>query len=439
MSSVFTDPITGATSIFNSLTVDNLNIRGISLGSAALSSNSTWLPCTSLQWTPVVAPNLPTFNIPDGGAMTYARRNGVYRWIGNDVSYNVNIAGLLTAQSTVTTGDYTLNVPYPINVAAYGANALIGELWLTTYYQNTSNAFKAYARTIVADANNVTIRVLAGTADDTLTTALSNTTMILQGTMTYNTSSFNQVGGVPAAYLPAAFYQNAEGQVLLNSNVIGGVVAPRGQLDIVYSSALPALVVDQLGTGDSLQAKNTGTTQLAVNAAGNVGIGTANPLVKLQVSGGYLYAEPPIAIIEDQKAAGTQGGSSAATTWNLRTLNTITVDTIGITLSSNVFTVPPGRYHIVVNTPGYRLSRHRCRLYNTTTSSVTAYGTGSYVVASIDVQTQSLLDFVFTIAVSTSFRIEHYSVSAQANNGLGVESNTSALEVYTTVKLIKYA
>jgi len=289
MSSVFTDPITGATSILGSLTVDNLNIRGMSLGSTTLSSNAIWLPSTSLQWTPVVAPNLPTFSIPDGGAMTYSRRNAVYRWIGNDVSYNINVAGLLNTQSTVTTGDYTLNVPYPINVAAYGANALIGELWLTTYYQTNSNSFKAYARTIASDANNVTIRVLTGTADVTLTTALSNTTMILQGTMTYNTSSFNQVGGVPAAYLPAAFYQNAAGQVLLNSNVIGGVVAPRGQLDIVYNSNLPALVVDQLGTGDALQVKDAGVTQLVVSGTGNVGIGTAVPIAKLHINGN-LYA-----------------------------------------------------------------------------------------------------------------------------------------------------
>jgi hypothetical protein len=293
MSSVFTDPITGATSISGSLTVDNLNIRGMSLGSTTLSSNAIWLPSTSLQWTPVVAPNLPTFSIPNGGTMTYSRRNAVYRWIGNDVSYNINVAGLLNTQSTVTTGDYTLNVPYPINVAAYGANALIGELWLTTYYQTNSNSFKAYARTIASDANNVTIRVLTGTADVTLTTALGNTTMILQGTMTYNTSSFNQVGGVPAAYLPAAFYQNAAGQVLLNSNVIGGVVAPRGQLDIVYNSNLPAVVIDQLGTGDALQVKDGGVTQFVVSGTGNVGIGTANPTAKLYVSGdaqinGYL-------------------------------------------------------------------------------------------------------------------------------------------------------
>jgi len=288
MSSVFTDPITGATSISGSLTVDNINIRGMSLGSVTLSSNAIWLPSTSLQWTPVVAPNLPTFNIPDGGTMTYSRRNGVYRWIGNDVSYNINVAGLLNTQSTVTTGDYTLNVPYPINVAAYGANALIGELWLTTYYQTNSNSFKAYARTIASDANNVTIRVLTGTADVTLTTALSNTTMILQGTMTYNTSSFNQVGGVPAAYLPAAFYQNAAGQVLLNSNVVGGVVAPRGQLDIVYNSNLPAVVIDQLGTGDALQVKDGGVTQFVVDGTGNVGIGMGNPLSKLHVNGDSL-------------------------------------------------------------------------------------------------------------------------------------------------------
>ena len=288
MSSVFTDPITGATSISGSLTVDNLNIRGMSLGSTTLSSNAIWLPSTSLQWTPVVAPNLPTFSIPNGGTMTYSRRNAVYRWIGNDVAYNINVAGLLNTQSTVTTGDYTLNVPYPINVAAYGANALIGELWLTTYYQTNSNVFKAYARTIADDANNVTIRVLTGTADVTLTTALSNTTMILQGTMTYNTSSFNQVGGVPAAYLPAAFYQNAAGQVLLNSNVIGGVVAPRGQLDIVYNSNLPALVVDQLGTGDGLQVRKGGVTQLVVSGTGNVGIGTANPTQKLSVVGNII-------------------------------------------------------------------------------------------------------------------------------------------------------
>lgn len=285
MSSVFTDPITGATSISGSLTVDNINIRGMSLGSVTLSSNAIWLPSTSLQWTPVVAPNLPTFSIPNGGTMTYSRRNGVYRWIGNDVSYNINVAGLLNTQSTVTTGDYTLNVPYPINVAAYGANALIGELWLTTYYQTNSNSFKAYARTIASDANNVTIRVLTGTADVTLTTALSNTTMILQGTMTYNTSSFNQVGGVPAAYLPAAFYQNAAGQVLLNSNVVGGVVAPRGQLDIVYNSNLPAVVIDQLGTGDALQVRTGGVTKMMVSATGNVGIGTANPLQKLHIEG----------------------------------------------------------------------------------------------------------------------------------------------------------
>ena len=337
MSSVFTDPITGATSISGSLTVDNINIRGLSLGSVTLSSNAIWLPSTSLQWTPVVAPDLPTFSIPNGGTMTYSRRNGVYRWIGNDVSYNINVAGLLNTQSTVTTGDYTLNVPYPINVAAYGANALIGELWLTTYYQANSNSFKAYARTIASDANNVAIRVLTGTADVTLTTALSNTTMILQGTMTYNTSSFNQVGGVPAAYLPAAFYQNAAGQVLLNSNVVGGVVAPRGQLDIVYNSNLPALVVDQLGTGDALQVKDGGVTALVVSGTGNVGIGTGNPTQKLEVIGnikmtGYILYNNKY-LLGNAIGTGTLSSNPALSGWHLAQLKNI----YGLPLSNGFY------------------------------------------------------------------------------------------------------
>ena len=182
------------------------------------------------------------------------------------------------------------------------------------------------------------------------------------------------------------------------------------------------------------------TTRLLIDNSGNIGIGTSNPQAKLHVIDGYVYAEPPITIIEDQKAVGTQGGSSSATTWNIRTLNTLVTNTIGVTLSSNIFTIPPGRYHITVSTPAYKVGRHKCRLYNVTTSSVSAYGTNSYILETINVQTDSNLDYVFTITTSTQFRIEHWTTFAQAANGLGVDFNqTPAVEVYTRVKLIKYA
>ena len=47
----------------------------------------------------------------------------------------------------------------------------------------------------------------------------------------------------------------------------------------------------------------------------------------------------PDVILEDQKASGTTGGTSVATSWNTRTLNTEVYDPSGLcTLTANKFT-----------------------------------------------------------------------------------------------------
>jgi hypothetical protein len=268
MGSVFTDPISGNTQITGSVTVDNINIRGIPLGSAGLSSNAIWLPSTTVQWNQVFAPDLPTFTLPSGGVMSYTRQKGLYRWTGNDLVYTINVAGTLTAAPTVNTGDFIVNVPYPINTGIYNTSTIIGEFWLSSVYENTSNIFKAYAKTIPDNTNSVTIRILTGTADETMATIRANTGLTLQGTMTYNTTSFNQTGGVPAAYLPAMFFQDTNGKVSVNSNL-----PPRGRLDIYENSNTPALIVDQYGTGDAFQVKDKGVTQFSVASTGDVYVG----------------------------------------------------------------------------------------------------------------------------------------------------------------------
>ena len=305
MASVFTDPISGNTQITGSVTVDNISIRGLALGATTLSSNAIWLPSTTVQWNQVFSPDLPTFTLPDRGVMSYARQKGLYRWTGNDLVYTINVAGTLTSATTTNLGDFTLNVPYPINTGTYSSSTIIGELWLSSVYQNTSNIYKAYAKTIPATANSVAIRVLTGTADETMSTILADTELTLQGTMTYNTTSFNQTGGVPATYVPAMFYQDTAGQVSMNSNL-----PPRARLDIYENSNTPALIVDQYGSGDALQVRIGGETKLRVDAQGN-----------LDLPGGIFLA--PVSGAPHVAFDGSAANSNVFLTWLQRTTTTL--------------------------------------------------------------------------------------------------------------------
>jgi streptogramin lyase len=305
MASVFTDPISGNTQITGSVTVDNISIRGLTLGATTLSSNAIWLPSTTAQWNQVFSPNLPTFTLPAGGVMSYARQKGLYRWTGNDLVYTINVAGTLTSATTSNLGDFTLNVPYPINTATYSTSTIIGELWLSSVYQNTSNIYKAYAKTIPTNTNSVAIRVLTGTADETMSTIRANTGLTLQGTMTYNTTSFNQTGGVPATYVPAMFYQNTAGQVSVNSNM-----PPRARLDIYENSNTPALIADQYGSGDALQVRIGGQTKLLVDAQGN-----------LDLPGGIFLA--PVSGAPHVAFNGSAANSNVFLTWLQRTTTTL--------------------------------------------------------------------------------------------------------------------
>ena len=305
MASVFTDPISGNTQITGSVTVDNISIRGLALGATTLSSNAIWLPSTTVQWNQVFSPDLPTFTLPDGGVMSYASQKGLYRWTGNDLVYTINVAGTLTSATTTNLGDFTLNVPYPINTGTYSSSTIIGELWLSSVYQNTSNIYKAYAKTIPATANSVAIRVLTGTADETMATILADTELTLQGTMTYNTTSFNQTGGVPATYVPAMFYQDTAGQVSVNSNM-----PPRARLDIYENSNTPALIVDQYGSGDALQVRIGGETKLRVDTQGN-----------LDLPGGIFLA--PVSGAPHVAFDGSAANSNVFLTWLQRTTTTL--------------------------------------------------------------------------------------------------------------------
>ena len=304
MANVFTDPISGNTRFAGTVTVDNINIRGITLGSTSLSSNTVWFPGTAIQWTQVVAPNLPQFTLPAGGVMAYTRQTGAYRWTNNDLVYTLNIAGTLTSATTTNTGDYIVNLPYPVDTTVYDSPTIIGEFWLSSAYNETSNIYKAYAKTITGNTSNVAIRVLAGTADETMSVITSNIALTLQGTVTYNTSSINQIGLTPVATLPDMFYQDTTGRFSVNSNL-----PPRARIDLYQNSNTPALIVDQYGAGDPIQLRSAGQTKMRITPTGN-----------LDLTGTFLA---PVSGAPHVAFNGSAANSNVFLTWLQRTTQTL--------------------------------------------------------------------------------------------------------------------
>ena len=146
------------------------------------------------------------------------------------------------------------------------------------------------------------------------------------------------------------------------------------------------------------------------------------------------------AIIQDQKAQSTAGGTFTQGDWRTRDLNTVVSDADSIvSLSSNQFTLGAGTYLIRWSAPPYTVTNHQTRLYDATTPTYVAAGQTAY---SRDTNGQpSLSNGVarVTIASPTAFEIRHIcSATSGAGNGFGVSCNFTT-EVYTSVEIYKEA
>lgn len=140
------------------------------------------------------------------------------------------------------------------------------------------------------------------------------------------------------------------------------------------------------------------------------------------------------AIMRDEKANATHGGSSAAGVWNNRVLNTKTTDLDSIVvLSSNLFTPIEGVYRINVAAPTRNAGEHRCRLYNVTQSAVVEEGQNKSNAGTAS----SVLQEVFSADGSDQYRIDSWVKNGVASTGLGFRVSTGTQEVYTQVLLEK--
>ena len=209
--------------------------------------------------------------------------------------------------------------------------------------------------------------------------------------------------------------------------------------DARFPATLPAASAANL---TNVPAANITGTLPAITAANLTNIPAAN-LVGVCTSGltktGGFGKFASYAIICDQKATDTPGGSTTTGTFNTRDLNTELADPDGIvSISSNQFTLQAGTYLIKASAPAYNAQRHQCLIWNVTDSSSVAIGTSEYCHNAASVQTRSFAIGRTTISSAKVFDIRQRVDVASDTFGLGVESNFDTLaSIYTIVEIYK--
>ena len=140
----------------------------------------------------------------------------------------------------------------------------------------------------------------------------------------------------------------------------------------------------------------------------------------------------PNAVLEDQKSAGTDGGTFNPSSWEKRTLNTEAYDPNGlISIASSEFT-PTVDGWVEWSAPAYGVGDHKTRLYNVTGAAVVGYGS-SETSSSASANTSSRSFGGGAVSAGVTYRIEHRSSAGKVPDGCGVAQGTGT-EVYARVQ-----
>jgi hypothetical protein len=141
------------------------------------------------------------------------------------------------------------------------------------------------------------------------------------------------------------------------------------------------------------------------------------------------------AILTDEKAANTDGGTATTGDWRTRTLNT-EVDPDGIvTLAANQFTLQAGTYLIRASAPAHVVNRHKTKIRNITAGSDAIIGMSMYADSANGVTSTSSLVGRVTVAVATAFELQHRVETTANTVGFGVADNFGVVEVYSIVEI----
>lgn len=143
----------------------------------------------------------------------------------------------------------------------------------------------------------------------------------------------------------------------------------------------------------------------------------------------------PLFHVEDNKSTGTDGGSTSASTLQIRVINTTKVNEItDASLGSNQITLPAGTYWIEAYSATRGSGRTALHLWNDSDSSFEILGLSNYGRSS-GVGAVSTLRGRFTIAGTKNFELQQWTHEGLATTGLGLASDDGETEVYLIVTI----
>ena len=207
------------------------------------------------------------------------------------------------------------------------------------------------------------------------------------------------------------------------------------QLKTVILAGTPTLSTIEglsLVAGDTLYATAADTiTRLAKGTASQVltmNAGATAPEWQTVATG-----RAPNAVLEDQKSAGTNGGSFTPTSWVKRTLNTEVYDPDGlISVASSEFT-PTVNGWVEWSAPAREVYAHKTRLYNVTGAAVVGYGSSEWSGENAGKGSHTRSFGGAPVSAGTTYRIEHYAGTTRSTDGLGNALGIGT-EVYARVQ-----
>lgn len=145
-----------------------------------------------------------------------------------------------------------------------------------------------------------------------------------------------------------------------------------------------------------------------------------------------------IAILTDQKAQNTDGGTFTTGAWRTRDINTELADDSGIvTIAANQMTLIAGIYDVFAITTANGVNHWTSRLQNITAGTTAIIGSSQFTNSSPSINTYSVIIGQITLLVSSVLEIQAQCETTQATTGFGDASNFQA-ETYTQIYFRKH-